>query len=63
MDAVAVEVVAAVVVATDEEVVVATDDEVVVAELVDELWPVELEGVDGAVLAGGADVVVGGGCE
>jgi len=40
-----------------------TDADVVVAELVDELEPVELEGVDGAVLAGGDEVVVGGGCE
>jgi len=58
VDAVAVEVVPAVVAAE-----LVTDADVVVAELVDELEPVELEGVDGAVLAGGDEVVVGGGCE
>ena len=41
----------------------ATGVEVVVPELVDEPEPLELVGVDGAELAGGAGLVVDGDCE
>ena len=40
-----------------------TDDVVVAPELADELELLELDGVEGAELAGGDEVVEGGGCE
>lgn len=58
VDELAVGVAAAVVVAE-----LVTDDVVVAPELADELEPLELDGVEGAELAGGDDVVEGGGCE
>ena len=58
VDELAVGVAAAVVVAE-----LVTDDVVVAPELADELELLELDGVEGAELAGGAEVVVGGGCE
>ncbi len=58
VDELAVGVAAAVVVAE-----LVTDDVVVAPELADELEPLELDGVEGAELAGGDEVVEGGGCE
>lgn len=58
VDELAVGVAAAVVVAE-----LVTDDVVVAPELADELELLELDGVEGAELAGGDEVVEGGGCE
>ena len=58
VDELAVGVAAAVVVAE-----LVTDDVVVAPELEDELELLELDGVEGAELAGGDEVVDGGGCE